>query len=104
MTGGKSRDKTDSARRDAAEALAIAALAFLASDPEYLGRFLATTGIGPDQIRNAARDRGFLSGVLDHFSADEKLLVAFAKHSEIDPSEIERARQALGGAWQRDPP
>jgi hypothetical protein len=104
MKNGKSLDKKDSARREAAETLAVAALAYLASEPESLGGFLATTGIGPDQIRNAARDRSFLSGVLDYFSSDEALLIAFAKSHDIDPAEIERARAALGGVWERDVP
>ena len=104
MKNGKSLDKKDSARREAAETLAVAALAYLASEPEHLGGFLAATGIGPDQIRTAARDRSFLSGVLDYFSSDEALLVAFAKSHDIDPTEIERARAALGGVWERDVP
>jgi uncharacterized protein DUF3572 len=105
MKSGKSSlDKKDGARREAAEALAVTALAYLASEPEHLGGFLATTGIGPDQIRGAARDPSFLSGVLDYFSSDEALLVAFAKSQDIDPAEIERARAALGGVWERDVP
>ena len=104
MKSGKPLDKKNSARREAAEALAVTALAYLASEPEQLGGFLAATGIGPDQIRDAARDRSFLSGVLDYFSSDEALLVAFAKHQDIDPAEIERARMALGGVWERDVP
>jgi hypothetical protein len=104
MKGGKLRDKGGNARRQAAEAMAIAALAFLASEPEQLGRFLAASGIGPERIREAARDRGFLAGVLDHLSGDEALLIAFARNAGIDPSEVERARAALGGVWQRDLP
>jgi hypothetical protein len=104
MKGGKLRDKGGNARRQAAEAMAIAALAFLASEPEQLGRFLAASGIGPERIREAARDRGFLAGVLDHLSNDEALLIAFARNAGIDPSEVERARAALGGVWQRDLP
>jgi hypothetical protein len=104
MTRGKIRSSKDRARRQAAEALAIAALAFLASEPEHLGGFLAATGVGPDQIRGASRDPDFLSGVLDHFSRDEPLLIAFAQHQGIDPTEVERARAALGGVWERDVP
>jgi hypothetical protein len=104
MKSSKSLDKKGGARREAAETLAVAALAYLASEPESLGGFLAATGIGPDQIRTAARDRSFLSGVLDYFSSDEALLVAFAKSHDIDPAEIERARAALGGVWEREVP
>ena len=104
MTRGKVRSSRDRARRQAAETLAVAALAFLASEPEHLGGFLAATGVGPDQIRNAARDPSFLSGVLDHFSQNEPLLIAFAQEQGIDPTEIERARALLGGVWERDTP
>jgi hypothetical protein len=104
MKGGTARGKGDGARREAAQALAIAALGYLASEPEHLGAFLAATGVGPEQIRNAARDPDFLRGVLDHFASDEPLLVAFAQAQGIDPNEIERARMALGGGTEQDIP
>ncbi len=85
--------------------LAVAALsAFWPPEPEHLGGFLAATGVGPDQIRKAAGDASFLSGVLDHFSGNEPLLIAFAQHAGIDPTEVERARVVLGGLWERDVP
>ena len=62
----------------AAEQLAIAALGFIAGEPEQLGGFLAMSGIGPDSLREAAREPRFLAGVLDHVMADEALLLAFA--------------------------
>jgi hypothetical protein len=99
-----SLDKKDTARREAAETLAISALTYLAAEPEALGGFLATTGIGPEQIRTAARDPEFLSGVLDYFLSDEALLLAFAKSEGINPAEIQRARAAFGGVWERDVP
>jgi hypothetical protein len=104
MKRGTAPNRQDKARQEAALALAIAALTYLASEPEHLGGFLAATGIGPDQIRSAAGDRDFLFGVLDYFSGDEALLVAFARDQEIDPAEIERARAALGSLWERDVP
>jgi Protein of unknown function (DUF3572) len=92
-------------RKAAAEELAIAALGFIAAEPERLGRFLAITGIGPDSIRDAAREPRFLAGVLDHVAADETLLLAFAAEYEIDPDTLMRAREVLaGGRWERDTP
>ncbi|HKA81105.1 MAG TPA: DUF3572 domain-containing protein [Xanthobacteraceae bacterium] len=89
----------------AAEALAIAALGFIAAEPDRLGRFLAVTGIGPDSIRAAAREPRFLAGVLDHVAADEQLLLAFAAEHEIDPDALMRARELLAGRrWERDTP
>jgi hypothetical protein len=91
-------------RRAAAEQLAIAALGFIADEPERLGRFLAMTGLGPGSLRNAAREPHFLAGVLDHVAADETLLVAFAARHEVDPDAVMRARDELGGLWERDMP
>ena len=91
--------------REAAETLAIQALAFIAEEPEKLGRFLAMTGIEAGEIRSAAREPRFLAGVLEHMLGDESLLIAFAASAGIDPAEVARARGALGsGRWERDVP
>jgi hypothetical protein len=87
--------------REAAEALAIQALTFIAQDGERLGRFLAETGMGPAQIREAAHMPGFLAGVLDYLAGDERLIESFAAEAGFDPALIERARLALNGApWE----
>jgi hypothetical protein len=77
--------------------LAGQALLFLAGDPERLGAFLATTGLDPRSIREAAREPGFLAGVLDHILGDERLLLNFAGESGVAPERIAEARRALGG-------
>jgi hypothetical protein len=90
--------------REAAEALAIQALTFIAEEPERLSHFLGLTGIEAAEIRSAARQPGFLAGVLEHLLGDESLLIAFATSAGIDPAEIARARGALGGGgkWERE--
>lgn len=91
--------------RDAATTLAIAALSFLAAEPDRIGRFLALSGIGPESLRVAAQDREFLVGVLDHLASEETLLIGFAEQNEIDPEQVMRAREALAGpGWERDTP
>jgi hypothetical protein len=40
---------------EAAETIAIAGLAFLAEDARRLGRFLAETGVGPEELRENVR-------------------------------------------------
>jgi hypothetical protein len=62
------------------------------------------TGIGPGEIRTAAREPRFLVGVLDYLSGDERLLTDFAREAGHDPSTVEAARIALGGGWERDIP
>jgi Protein of unknown function (DUF3572) len=89
----------------AAEELAIQALTFIAGDPERLARFLNETGIGAAGIRDAAGTPGFLAGVVEYVSADEKLLTDFAAEAGIDPARIGQALRALGGgAFEGDGP
>ncbi|HJS61877.1 MAG TPA: DUF3572 domain-containing protein [Pseudolabrys sp.] len=91
--------------RKEAEALAIQALTFIAGDGERLGRFLAVTGIGPSEIRAAAREPGFLGGVLDYVASDEGLIADFASETGLDPADVERGRAMLAGnPWERDVP
>ncbi len=80
-----------------AESLAIAALGFLAGDGERLGRFLAVTGLGPDNLRGAAREPGFLASVLAHVAGDESLLLAFAANEGVPPERVGAAAMRLAG-------
>jgi Protein of unknown function (DUF3572) len=82
----------------AGESTAISALAFLAGEETRLERFLALSGLGPHNLRQAASDPGFLAAVLDYIVADERLLVAFAAQEGVDPAAVARARESLGGA------
>ncbi|WP_407152533.1 DUF3572 domain-containing protein [Bradyrhizobium sp. ORS 86] len=91
--------------REVAEIVAIKALSFIAGDPERLGLFLAETGIGPETLRNAAADPQFLASVLDFVMRDDATVKAFADASELHPTNIAAARQALGDPkWERDVP
>jgi Protein of unknown function (DUF3572) len=103
---GRQPGKVDrQGRQDAAMALAIEALGYLAGDPDHLGRFLALTGISPGDIRAAAREPDFLAGVLDYVAGNEALLRSVAAHAGVAPEELDRARHALsGGDSQRDVP
>ena len=96
--------RPSSAAREAAEMLAIQALAFIAEEPQRLNGFLTVTGLTLERLRESASAPGFLAGVLDHMLADESLLVAFADSAAIDPADVARARSALGGRWERDVP
>ncbi|MGE5536944.1 MAG: DUF3572 domain-containing protein [Acidobacteriota bacterium] len=85
--------------------MAIQALTFIAGDATRLGRFLAVTGIGPAEIREAAREPQFLAGVLDYLIADERLLTAFSVEVGLDLDLIVEAHGTLGGTpWERDLP
>ena len=91
--------------REVAEIVAIQALSFIAADPERLGLFLAESGIGPETLRTAAANPQFLAHVLDFVMRYDATVKAFATVSELHPTNIAAARQALGDAeWERDVP
>jgi hypothetical protein len=81
-----------------AAALALAGLTFLAEDGPRLGRFLALTGIGPDQLRAVADAPETLLAVFDHLLSDESLLLVFTASKGIPPDSVAPARAALASA------
>ena len=91
--------------REVAEIVAIQALSFIAGDPERLGVFLAESGIGSETLRNAAADPRFLASVLDFVMRDDATVKAFAAVSQLHPTNIAAAHQALNDPdWERDVP
>jgi len=80
---------------DQAETIALSALAFLAEDALRLGRFLALTGLGPDELRNEARSPRILAAVLNHLMGDESLLLVFCASHAIAPELIGPAHDHL---------
>jgi Protein of unknown function (DUF3572) len=91
--------------REVAEIVAVQALSFIAADPERLGAFLAESGIGPDTLRRAAADPKFLAHVLDFIMRDDATVNAFASASQLHPTNIAAAHQALNDPkWEPDAP
>ena len=91
--------------REVAEIVAVQALSFLAGDPQLLGAFLAETGIGPETLRKSAANPQFLISVLDFILRDDATVKAFANASQLHPTNVAAAREALGDIrWERDVP
>ena len=82
-----------------AEAVAAEALAFLTADEARLTRFLADTGMDPQDLASALADggAGVLAASLDHIVADESLLLVFASDIRRKPEEIMVAQALLQG-------
>ncbi|RIK86305.1 MAG: DUF3572 domain-containing protein [Hyphomicrobiales bacterium] len=80
---------------ESAEQMAVAALGFVAADPVLLPRFLAISGIDAGRIRQAAREPGFLAGVLQFLMAHEPTLAAFCEASGNPPARVAAALRAL---------
>ena len=73
---------------DEAETIAIAGLAFLAEDARRLGRFLALTGVGPEELRETARAPRMLLAVVEYLLGDESLLLVFTTSAGIAPERV----------------
>lgn len=80
-----------------ADSIAIDGLLFIAGDDELLPRFLALTGIQAEQIREAAKEKGFLAGVLHFLLAHEPSLFRFCEHSGHAPESVALAAGSLSG-------
>ena len=73
---------------EAAEAIALQGLAFLAEEPGRLQRFVAVTGLEPGELRARADTLELLSAVLEHLAGDESLLLVFAASRGIAPETV----------------
>jgi hypothetical protein len=84
--------------RDAAEAIGLQGLTFLAEEPSRLARFLALTGLEAGEVRARAGAPELLLAVLEHLNTDESLLLTFTAGRNLAPESIARAIALLGGA------
>ena len=83
--------------REAAETLALEALAWIAGQPERAGAFLGSTGGTAGDLRDRATDPEFLGFVLDFLLADEPALLEFCADTGHPPDRPLRARAGLPG-------
>ena len=81
--------------REEAEAIAVRALAFIAQDADLLRRFIGVTGIEAEHMRAAAREPGFLAGVLQFILAHEPTLSGFCQEADIPAASVASALPAL---------
>lgn len=89
---------------DAAQRIAIEALSAIANDEDQLSRFMATTGLDPDSLRDAAKDQTFLRGVLEYAVQDDQIVLAVAEAAGVAPEQVMQAAHRLGAVWERDTP
>jgi Protein of unknown function (DUF3572) len=82
---------------EAAEAIALQGLAFLAEEPQRLQRFVTVTGLDPAELRARADTPELLAAVLEHLAGDESLLLVFSASRGIAPEAIAPAILLLQG-------
>jgi len=82
---------------EAAETLALQALGYIAADQRLLEGLQGTTGLEAETLRAGVGDPEILAGVLDFLLKDERQLVLFCEHADIDPRLPGRARYVITG-------
>ncbi len=80
---------------NAAEALALKALEFLANSPDNLEMFMAATGINGDELRARLEEPTVLAAIIDFMLKNEGLLVEFCDTTSIRAREIHLASHVL---------
>lgn len=84
-------------QREAAETVALEALAWLAADAGMLRVFCGATGIAAADLRRAGEDPELLAGVLDFVCLDDAWVAAFASAAGLPADAPAQARAALPG-------
>ncbi|MEL7461772.1 MAG: DUF3572 domain-containing protein [Pseudomonadota bacterium] len=83
--------------KDEAEALALQALGWMASQDDLLSVFMGSAGVSADELTARAGDPDLLAAVLDFLVMDDAWVEEFAKTTGQDPNAAMRARAALPG-------
>jgi hypothetical protein len=81
----------------AAEAMALTALGWIAADAEQLTAFLQAGGLDPADLRARAADPEMLAAVLDFVLAEDARVLDFAVHVGVRPDRVVAARALLPG-------
>lgn len=84
-------------QRQAAETIALQALAWIAADDEMAGAFLSGTGATAGEIAERAGDPDFLVAVLDFLTADDRTVAAFCDAAGLGYDAPLAARRAIPG-------
>lgn len=85
-------------QRDAAETLALQALAWLAASDDDLIRFVEASGVGAEELRARAGEADMLRAVLDFLLVEDARLLSFCAALDVEPKDVHMARHALDGA------
>lgn len=89
--------RSDLPSRDAAEAMALQALGWLATQPDLLPAFMAMTGAEMGQLREAAAQPAFLGAVMDFILSEDAHVIAFCDTAGLRYDAPMRARAVLPG-------
>jgi hypothetical protein len=83
---------------EAAQTLALQALAWVLGQDELLGFFLNSTGASPQDIAQQASQPLFLGAVLDFLMEDDQRVIDFCTQHALALTSVQVARAQLPGA------
>lgn len=83
---------------DAAQVLALQALAWVLGQDDLLGYFLSATGAYPQDLGQLATQPLFMGAVLDFVMEDDQRVIAFCTAHNHPLTSVQNARMALPGA------
>ena len=86
------RDKLTS---EGAQTIALQALAYLAAEPEEIGRFLQISGLDVDDLRAKAGEPDLLRAVLDYILADDTRVTGLCQELGVKPTDLHAANHVL---------
>tara|TARA_R110002049_G_scaffold23781_7_gene84809 strand:+ start:11771 stop:12055 length:285 start_codon:yes stop_codon:yes gene_type:complete len=86
--------------QEAAETLALRALAWLAANDDLLPVFLGSTGASEADVKAQAAEPEFLGAVLDFLMMDDAWVMAFCDEAMMPYDKIMVARAALPGGGE----
>lgn len=88
-------------QRQAAEVLALQALAWLVGQDEICGAFLEATGVSANEMRDRATDPAFLASVLEFILGRDDWVIAFCDATGLDYAAPMQAAMVLSrGAFR----
>lgn len=85
---------------DAAETLALQALAWIAGQDDLLGAFLGASGMSEGDLKKSAGSPEVLGAVLDFLMLDDAWVIGFCDTIHLPYDRVAMARAALPGGQQ----
>ena len=86
--------------KDAAETIALQALAWIAADDDILPVFMGASGISVDDMKMRTQDPEFLASILDFLLMDDTWIVGFCDSRGLAYDRVLQARRGLPGGQE----
>ena len=91
------KDRNPASPKEAAQTVALQALAWIAASDALFPVFLAATGANLAELRHRAGDPQFLAAVLDFLLQEDAWVLDFCGQNGLPPANLLTARAALPG-------